>query len=142
MWLLISKIDQTVMAVAFDEPQSSAYNPEMTVVKEWDGPVPQVAQPDLGIPADRDPTLDDPRYTDRILERTQARIDAGALLSQLAAELDWLDETIPAIESMTLAELRAVLKRLAQENRKQLAAWRYVLTQISHAGGGCNNCGD
>ena len=45
------------------------------------------------------------------------------LLAAAVSELAWLDTTIPTISD-------PVTKRLAQENRKMIHAWRYVLNRL------------
>ena len=46
----------------------------------------------------------------------QVRKDFEALADKADAEIVWLEETISQIDTMTLEELRGVLKRVAQEN--------------------------
>jgi hypothetical protein len=60
----------------------------------------------------------------------QVRKDFEALADKAAAEVAWLEETIPQIETMTLEELRGVLKRLARENAETIRAWRYVIRRL------------
>lgn len=60
-----------------------------------------------------------------------ARVDFGILADAAAAEIAWLDDTIPQIDSMTIEEVRGVVKRLAQENLRQIKAWLYVLRRLA-----------
>jgi hypothetical protein len=55
---------------------------------------------------------------------------ADGLLGNSHTEVAWLEETIPQIETMTLEELRGVLKRLARENMECIRAWRYVIRRL------------
>lgn len=56
--------------------------------------------------------------------------DFEVLAGEIVAEVQWLDDTIPQIDAMTVAEVRAVVKRLAQENKRMLKAWRYVIRRL------------
>jgi hypothetical protein len=50
--------------------------------------------------------------------------------NQAQSEIDYLDATIPNIDTMSQAEIVVVVKRLAQENRQMLRAWRYVINRL------------
>jgi hypothetical protein len=52
------------------------------------------------------------------------------LLTAAGDELDWLDATIPDIDTMNSSAVQGVVKRLAQENRQQIRAWRYVINRL------------
>jgi hypothetical protein len=52
------------------------------------------------------------------------------LAGLLTNEIDWLDTTIPEIDEMDAAQLQAVIKRLAQENRYMLRAWLYTIKKL------------
>lgn len=127
MWLIIEIATERVFAIESQQPPVGAYPAALYDVKEWDGPVPQLPghDPVTGeeIPGDIDPTLADPDYADKV----QQRVDFKALADAVDAEIDWLNATIPNIDTMTALEVRAVVKRLAQENREMMKAWRYVL---------------
>lgn len=59
------------------------------------------------------------------------RLDLADLGRQVAAELAWLDSTIAGIDSYTAAQVRDVVKRLAQENRAVLRALRFVVRRLA-----------
>lgn len=59
------------------------------------------------------------------------RLDLADLGRQVAAELTWLDTTIAGIDSYTAAQVRDVVKRLAQENRAILRALRFVVRRLA-----------
>lgn len=52
------------------------------------------------------------------------------LQTAASSELDYLDTTIPTIDTMTDVQVRDVVKRLAQENRQMIRAWQYVLNRL------------
>jgi hypothetical protein len=70
-----------------------------------------------------------------------SHLDLNYLLDQIAGELTYLDNqiatygtTIPTIDTMTTAQVRAVVKILAQtvqrllmEEKAELRAWKYVI---------------
>jgi NCAIR mutase (PurE)-related protein len=65
----------------------------------------------------------------------QAALDAErdtrrGLAGAIQAELDYLEATIPGIDAMTAAQVRAVVKRLAQENLSVLKLLRYVYRRL------------
>lgn len=95
------------------------------VIKEWFGSEPAVYDPieDVG---DYDPTIGDPDYKNHV----QSGVDFATLINLLADEIGWLDSVIPQIDAMDPYQLRAVVKRLAQENRATLKAWRYVVNRF------------
>jgi hypothetical protein len=132
MWLMIYKVHKKPELVGRVAGWMEAYPPEGTCprdrfeIREWDGSPPNLGDPDQGILPDPDPTLDDPDYADKL----QQRVDFEAPADKAAAEIAWLEETIPAIDEMTLEELRATLKRLARENAETLRAWRYVFRRL------------
>jgi hypothetical protein len=133
MWLMIYKTHIRPELVGRVAGYMEVYPPEDTCprdrfeVKEWDGPPPDLGDLEVGILPDPDPTLADPDYADKV----QQRVDFEALADKAAAEIAWLEATIPLIETMTLEELRAVLKRLARENAETLRAWRYVIRRLN-----------
>lgn len=59
------------------------------------------------------------------------RWDFRDLKAKAANELDWLDTTIPLIDSMNGAQVRDVVKRLAQENRQIIRAFKHLFNKIS-----------
>jgi len=132
MWLMIYKTHRRPEMVGRVAGYMEVYPPEDTCprdrfeVKEWDGPPPSLGDPDQGILPDLDPTLDDPDYQDKL----QQRVDFEVLAAKAAAEIAWLEETMPLIETMTLEELRGVLKRVARENMETIRAWRYVIRRL------------
>jgi len=60
----------------------------------------------------------------------ETRPDFDELSSRASAEIDWLDATIPNVDTMTGEEVRGVVKRLAQENLQTIKAWRYILRRL------------
>lgn len=63
-------------------------------------------------------------------EELVQRLDLKALGEQVAAELAYLDTTIANIDTYTAAQVRDVVKRLCQEQRAELRAWRYVVKRL------------
>lgn len=133
MWLVIyregagwGELEHRVFAIEEQAPPEGAYPEEKFEIKEWDGLPPSLGNPLEGIPPDLDPTLDDPDYPD--FQEARARFDE--LAEKAAAEIAWLEETIPQIDTMTAAEVRAVVKRLARENMETIRAWRYVFRRL------------
>jgi hypothetical protein len=121
-----SELVGRVFATENVQPPEGAYPVDKFEVKEWDGRPPGLGNPEQGILPDPDPTLDDPDYADKV----QQRLDFEALADKAAAEIAWLEATIPLIDTMTLEELRAVLKRVARENMETIRAWRYVIRRL------------
>jgi NCAIR mutase (PurE)-related protein len=65
----------------------------------------------------------------------QAALDAErdtrrGLAGAIQAELDYLEATIPGVDAMTAAQVRSVVKRLAQENLSILKLLRYVYRRM------------
>ena len=131
MWLIVyregvgwGELERRVLDSLTAKPPEGAYNEALFEIKEWGGPVPDSGDPER-LP-DLDPTLDDPDYPD--FQEARGRFDE--LAEQATAEIEWLEETIPQIEAMTVVEVRAVVKRLAQENLRCIRAWRYVIRRL------------
>lgn len=59
------------------------------------------------------------------------RLDLADLGRQVAAEIAWLDTTISGIDDYAAAQVRDVVKRLAQENRAILRALRFVVRRLA-----------
>lgn len=59
------------------------------------------------------------------------RLDLSDLGRQMAAELEWLDTTVSSIDDYAAAQVRDVVKRLAQENRAVLRALRFVVRRLA-----------
>lgn len=59
------------------------------------------------------------------------RLDLADLGRQVAVELAWLDSTIAGIDGYAAAQVRDVVKRLAQENRAILRALRFVVRRLA-----------
>ena len=116
MWLIIRDSDNTVVGTNYNFGPPA---PAGHTIKEWHG-----AEPGLGSP---DPTLDNPAWA--IL--TQAHLDFDALASQADTEVNWLENTIPQIDTMDIESLRGVLLRLAQENLRQIKAWKYLFRRLT-----------
>lgn len=122
MWLIIRKADSAVVGTNYlVAPEASA----AFEVKEWQGAEPPIHDPDEGVES-YDPTLTDPGYP----AFRQSRVDFDGLADKAAVEIEWLDETIPNIPTMTGAEVRAVVHRLAREQREELRAWRYIFRRL------------
>lgn len=66
-----------------------------------------------------------------VSDEVNERRDFGATIDQINAEIDYLNTTIPAIDTMTAAQVRDVVKRLAQENREILKALRWVARRLN-----------
>lgn len=122
MWLIIRKSDNAVMSAQFTRPGDVGIG---RIVKEWYGPAPAIHNPSEGVES-YDPTLDNPDWA--IL--AQSRVDFGELANLADAEIGWLEATIPQIDTMALEDLRSVLQRLAQENLRQIKAWRYLFRRL------------
>lgn len=123
MWLIIRDEDGAVVGTNYGQVAPNA--PLGHTIKEWSRAEPAVHNPEAGVES-YDPTLADPDYPIFV----QARVDLDALADKAATEIAWLEETIPAIDGMTLEELRSVLKRVARENAETLRAWRYVIRRL------------
>lgn len=52
------------------------------------------------------------------------------LAAAIADELAWLDDNIPLIGTMNAAQVRAVVGRLARENRQILRGMRYLANKV------------
>lgn len=125
MWLIIRDSDSTVAGTNYSHLKP--VTPPDHTAKEWHGPEPPCHDPYADDPVySYDPTLNNPAWAALI----QSRVDFGALADQANTEIDWLNATIPQIDTMTLEDLRAVLKRIAQENLKQIKAWRYLFRRL------------
>lgn len=64
------------------------------------------------------------------LTAAKERLDMSALGQQVQTELNWLSTTIGNIDGYAVAEVRNVVKRLAQENEAILKALRYIVRQL------------
>lgn len=127
MWLIVRKSDSAVIGTAYQLPPARAWDPDIFEVKEWLGPEPVIHDPDADPPVySYDPTLADPDYA----AFKQARQRFDELANQANSEIVWLEDTIPQINTMTIEEVRDVVKRLARENLETLRAWRYVLRRL------------
>lgn len=72
-------------------------------------------------------TLIDAGYVNEDVNESR---DFSATIAQINGELDYLNATIPNIDTMTAAQVRSVVKRLAQENREILKALRWVARRL------------
>lgn len=125
MWLIIRKSDGAVVGTNYLTGPS--VNEDRFEVKEWHGVEPPIHDPHADPPIlSHDPTLDDPGYP----AFRQSRIDLVALADKADAEIEWLNETIPNIPTMTGAEVREVVLRIAREQREELRAWRYIFRRL------------
>lgn len=123
MWLIIRREDSAVIGTQYG--LKPTWNEDLFEVKEWYGKEPPIHDPEEGIYS-YDPTLDDPEYPGF----TESRLDFNALADLADSEIDWLNETIPQIDVMTAERVRDVVKRLAQENLRQVKAWRYIFRRL------------
>lgn len=128
MWLIIRKLNGAIVGTNYHYKPTA--NEDFFEIKEWHGPEPPIHDPnpvDEGEPIySYDPTLNDPTYS-AFLER---RVDFDELANRAIAEIEWLNDTIPQIDTMTAAQVRGVVKRLAQENLRQIKAWRYIFNRL------------
>lgn len=58
------------------------------------------------------------------------QVDFAGVIGDIQTEIDYLNLTIPLIDTMTAVQVRDVVKRLAQENRGILRALRWVAKRI------------
>lgn len=122
MWLIIRESDDAVIGTNYTrEPDA----PVGHRVVEWAGPEPPCHDPDEGI-FSYDPTLDDPDYSTFV----DARDMFDDLEVRAATEIAWLEAAIPQVDAADLETLRAILKRLAQQNLRSIKAWRYVFRRL------------
>jgi len=117
MWLIIRESDNAVLGTNYNIAPTA---PAGHRVVEWAGPEPPIHYPPEV--ESYDPTLIDPDYA----AFTEARDTFDDLETRAAAEIAWLESAIPAIDAADLETLRAVLKRLAQQNLRSIKAWRYA----------------
>lgn len=61
----------------------------------------------------------------------ETRPDLEMLAGEADAEIGWLNETIPQIDTMAAVQVRDVVKRLAQENLRQIKAWKYIFRRLA-----------
>lgn len=76
------------------------------------------------------PAIDEEEKAEFEAEQAE-RLDLSDLGRQVAAELAWLDSTIAGIDGYAAAQVRDVVKRLAQENRAILQALRFVVRRLA-----------
>lgn len=57
-------------------------------------------------------------------------VDFADFVDRATSEIAWLEATIPNIDTMTAAEVRAVVKRLAQENVEVIRSLRYLARRL------------
>ena len=126
MWLTL-KQENGALRVINAQPVKPPDDPDAEIF-EWFEPF-EVYQPEL--------TLPDGEYRPEVpgLDPRPEGYDTGRdkfdeLAGLLTNEIDWLDTTIPLINGMDAAQLQAVIKRLAQENRYILRAWQYVARKL------------
>lgn len=125
MWLIIRKADTAVVGTQLGIDPSAYWDSGLFDVKEWAGPEPAIHDPDEDIYS-YDPTLTDLDYPTFM----EARGIFNDLEAQATTEIAWLEAAIPTIDSADLATLRLVLKRIAQENLREIRAWRYLFRRL------------
>jgi hypothetical protein len=124
MWLVLRQSDNRVVRVEDEDPgEITGYE-----VFEWEGDVDFYPREYL------DPE-DGQTHGEVLGFDPRVSFDSGRekfeeLATKAEVEIAWLEATIPLIDTMNQAELVAVIKRLAQENREMLKAWRYVLNKL------------
>lgn len=122
MWLIIRESDDAVTGTNYNVAPPA---PTGHRVVEWVGDEPPIHDPDEGV-FSYDPTLDDSDYPTLLDARGMFDdLETGAI-----AEIAWLESIIPAIDIADLTELRAILKRLAQQNLRSIKAWRYLWRRL------------
>lgn len=121
MWLIIRESDDAVVGTNYNV--APPVPPGHRVV-EWYGSEPAIHDPPEV--ESYDPTLDDPGFP--IFEEAREIFDD--LEAQAGAEIAWLEMVIPQIDTADLETLRAILKRIAQENLREIRAWRYVWRRL------------
>jgi len=121
MWLIIRESDDAVIGTNYNiaPPAPAGHR-----IVEWAGPEPAIHDPPEV--ESYDPTLVDPDYS----TFTDARNIFNDLEARADAEIAWLESVIPTIDTADLVTLRAVLRRLAQQNLRSIAAWRYVFRRL------------
>jgi hypothetical protein len=62
-------------------------------------------------------------------ELTERR-DFSGLEQDINNELVWIGDTLATIDTMTQAQVRNVIKRILQEQQRELKAWRYVIRRL------------
>lgn len=122
MWLIIRELDDAVVGTNY---LTAPPAPAGHRVVEWAGVEPAIHDPAQGV-FSYDPTLTDPDY----VTFTEARDVFDDLEAQADAEIAWLEAAIPTIGTADLAALRAILKRVAQENLREIRAWRYLFRRL------------
>jgi hypothetical protein len=81
-----------------------------------------VIDPETGEPIEPEPPPEPHPELD-VDDEAVETADFEALAAKAAAEIAWLEETTPTIDD-------PVLRRIAQENREMLKAWRYVIRRL------------
>jgi len=122
MWLIIRESDNAVVGTNYNIAPPA---PPSHRVVEWYGPEPPIHRPEDDVYS-YDPTLENPDFS--IFEEARGTFDD--LEIRAGAEIAWLEATIPTIDSADLPTLRAILKRLAQQNLRSIKAWRYVFRRL------------
>lgn len=65
------------------------------------------------------------------IEDEQAEnLDFSNLEADITNELTWITDTLATIDVMTQVQVRNVVKRILQEQQKELKAWRYVIRKL------------
>lgn len=59
------------------------------------------------------------------------KTDLSDLLPQINTELNYISTTLAAIDTMTAAQVRDVVKRILLEQRAELRAWRFVIRRLA-----------
>jgi len=67
----------------------------------------------------------------RYVEEFAAKVDLRELRADATAEIDWLEENIPLVDTADLATLRTYIRRLMSENLRQIKAWRFVAHRLA-----------
>jgi hypothetical protein len=121
MWLIIRESDNAVVGTNYNVAPPA---PPGHRVVEWAGPEPPIHEPPEVESYDPTPVDSDyPTFADArdVFDDLEVRADA---------EVAWLESVIPTIDAADLEALRAILKRLAQQNLRMVKAWRYLWRRL------------
>jgi hypothetical protein len=121
MWVIILTEDGSVVCAQKQKPPQKLFDSPHHEVFEWFGEAPQAHDPDEGAES----------YDPRPVGYDTHKVDFEGLSVLLDTEIAYLDSVIDQIDLMNQAQLAAVIKRLAQENKKVLAAFKYVASRFS-----------
>jgi hypothetical protein len=67
------------------------------------------------------------QLSDHEKEEDDKRLTLADLLTTAQNEIDWLDDTIPLIDTADISQLRIALKRSLQQNRKMIKVLMFLV---------------